>query len=166
MPDTELPLQITLCLRAGTVYYFVDRSLSSPEPHYFIVVNRDPLGQNTLLLCVATSKIEKALARNAERPDQVVVITHDEYKPFDVTSAIDCTKLFKKTPPEIADKMKRKEIGYFPGDLPKDALRKIRSALLSSDTISAHEKALIFTPEELARGVVVSGLQKPSKIAD
>ncbi len=154
MPDTRLPLEITLCLRAGTVYYFSERSLSSPEPHYFIVVNRDPLSQNVLLLCVATSKVEKALARNKERPDLVVVISHDDYKPFDETSAIECTKLFRKTPPEIAEKMKRKEVGYFQKDLPMESLRKIRAALLSSDTISHYEKELIFTPEELARGSV------------
>jgi hypothetical protein len=33
-----LPPLIRLTLRPGTVYYFVHRDLTSPEPHYFIVL--------------------------------------------------------------------------------------------------------------------------------
>lgn len=41
---------LRLTLREGCVYYFVERHLTSPEPHYFIVVNSDPLTQQVLLL--------------------------------------------------------------------------------------------------------------------
>jgi hypothetical protein len=39
------------------------RELSSDQPHFFVVLNRDPLGQDLLLLTVFTSKIEKVRLR-------------------------------------------------------------------------------------------------------
>lgn len=44
----DVPLEIRLSLRPGTVYYMADRALTSVQPHYFIVVNADPLGDEVL----------------------------------------------------------------------------------------------------------------------
>lgn len=55
----KVPLEIRLSLRPGTVYYMDERSLTSTQPHYFIVINSDPLGDELLLLTVASSQIEK-----------------------------------------------------------------------------------------------------------
>ena len=52
----------------GSVYYFAERHLTSPEPHYFIVVNSDPLAQQVLLLSVVTSKVEKVKLRRKACP--------------------------------------------------------------------------------------------------
>jgi hypothetical protein len=53
----KLPWELRLTLRYGSVYYFPDRALSSPEPHYFVVVNSRPLDQPILALLVVTSQI-------------------------------------------------------------------------------------------------------------
>ena len=55
---SEVPWELRLTLRPGAVYYFQHRALTSVEPHYFIVVNSDPLRDQVLLLAVATSKVE------------------------------------------------------------------------------------------------------------
>lgn len=34
-------MELRVGLRAGSVYYFQSRELSSGEPHFFVVVNRD-----------------------------------------------------------------------------------------------------------------------------
>jgi len=47
-----IDLKLRLTLREGSVYYFTERHLTSSEPHYFIVVNSDPLAQLVLLLSV------------------------------------------------------------------------------------------------------------------
>jgi hypothetical protein len=49
VPDEKLPLELRLGLRAGSVYYFQSRELTSELPHFFILVNRDPKGKQLLL---------------------------------------------------------------------------------------------------------------------
>ena len=152
---SRLPIEIRLCLRAGTVYYFCDREVRSPEPHYFVVINRSPVEDGIILLAILTSKVDRAMARNIDNPGAVVVISRSEYSPpLECDSAIECTHLFRRTPQEIVDKMARNEIGYFQPDLPRGLLNRIRRALLASEAISDHEKALIFSPSELASGQV------------
>ena len=50
----EIPWEIRVSLRAGTVYYFTDHALTTTEPHYFIVVNPRPLDDHVLVLTVIT----------------------------------------------------------------------------------------------------------------
>jgi hypothetical protein len=49
----------THALKARCVYYFVDRGTTSTEPHYFVVVNKDPIGSKILILTIITSNIER-----------------------------------------------------------------------------------------------------------
>ena len=103
-----------------------------------------------LLLQVLTSKIDKALSRNAENPDLVVVITREDYRDLAVVSAAECTGLIQKTVQEIAEKMRQKELGYFQKDMPAPVLKRIREAIMKSTTISDEQKAYIFDEEEIA----------------
>lgn len=66
--DDGVPWEVRVSLRAGSVYYFVDRQLTSPEPHYFIVLNVRPLQQKILILGIITSKVEKVRQRRADLP--------------------------------------------------------------------------------------------------
>lgn len=59
-------LTVRLSLREGSVYYFTERTLTSADPHYFIVVNSDPLTRQVLLLSVVTSKVEEVKRRRAD----------------------------------------------------------------------------------------------------
>jgi len=59
----NVPFGIRLSLRQGTVYYMADRHLSSSLPHYFIVLNAEPLSDSILLLSVVTSKIDNVHRR-------------------------------------------------------------------------------------------------------
>jgi hypothetical protein len=56
LPAQRIDPKLRLTLREGSVYYFTERSLTSAEPHYFIVVNSNPITQELLLLGVVTSK--------------------------------------------------------------------------------------------------------------
>jgi hypothetical protein len=40
-PNIDSKLRLTL--REGSVYYFTERTLTSALPHYFIVVNAEPI---------------------------------------------------------------------------------------------------------------------------
>ena len=80
----QLPLEIRLSLRQGTVYYMAERGLSSVEPHYFVVLNRNPLGSKLLLLLVASSQVEKAQKRISRKnlpAESLVVIDVERVGP-------------------------------------------------------------------------------------
>jgi hypothetical protein len=49
MPSPDLPFELKLTLRSGTVYYFEHRGVYSTEPHFFAVINADPLSSNVLV---------------------------------------------------------------------------------------------------------------------
>ncbi len=118
--EPSLPVELRLGLRAGSVYYFQSRELTSGEPHFFVVVNREPITTRLLLLTIVTSKVEKARLRNRERPHTLVEISPKEYNEFKVLSAVDCNVLVEKPLSELAGLVKRKEVRYHkdlpPGD--------------------------------------------------
>ena len=62
----QIPWEIRVSLRQGTVYYMAERNLTSAQPHYFIVVNADPLGDEILLLTVASSQVDTVKRRCAK----------------------------------------------------------------------------------------------------
>src|SRR5258708_30923466 len=93
----NIPWKIRLTLRCGTVYYFQHRDLTSAEPHYFIVVNNDPLTDQVLLLAVASSKIETVRQRRRALPAETLVeISPVEYGEFKLSSIMDCNPVFRK----------------------------------------------------------------------
>lgn len=142
MPPDKLPLELKLGLRAGSVFYFHARELTSVEPHFFVVLNRDPLGKELLLLTVFTSQIDKVRLRNRERPATVVEFGPTDYTPLDRPTAVDGNVILRRSVGEMADLVRRKAVGYHP-DLPPSLLDRIRSAALASPVIEDEDKDLI-----------------------
>lgn len=93
MAGEGIDLKLRLSLREGTVYYFPHHSFSSPEPHYFIVVNSDPLAQKVLLLAVVTLKIEKVKLRRRASPDTLVELAPKDFDLLTKPSIVDCNDL-------------------------------------------------------------------------
>lgn len=142
MSHTHLPLELRLGLRVGSVFYFQAREMLSEKPHFFVVVNADPLRDELLLLTVFTSQIDKVRQRNRERPETVVEFGPAEFAPLDRPTAVDGNVIVRRSLSEMADLVRRKEISYHP-DLPADLLCRIRTALLSSPVIEDEDKDLI-----------------------
>ena len=59
MSDEPLPIELRLGLRPGSVFYFQSRELTSEQPHFFVVVNRDPIETKRVLLTIVTSKSKR-----------------------------------------------------------------------------------------------------------
>ena len=142
MPGERLPLELRTGLRAGSVFYFRTRELTSAEPHFFIVVNRDPLGSELLLLTIVTSNINDVRVRNRTRLETVVEVTPAGYAEFSVQSAIDCNTIFEKPLSELADMVRRKEVRYH-DDLPEKILAKVNAAVLASPVVSDELKEML-----------------------
>lgn len=135
-------MELRLGLRAGSVYYFQSRELTSAEPHFFVVVNRDPLGSKILLLGIATSKVDKVKLRNRARPDTYVEISPVEYPDFTVPSAIDCNVVLEKPLAELVGLVQRKEVRY-QLDLPAAVFEKVKAAILASPVVEDEFKQML-----------------------
>lgn len=115
MPPDKLPLELKLGLRCGSVFYFQARELTSLAPHYYVVLNRDPLSEKLLLMTVFTSKIENVRQRNRERPATVVEFGPADYDELSCPTAVDGNVIHRRTLAEMADLVVRKKVGYWQG---------------------------------------------------
>lgn len=89
MPKPSASLHLTL--RQGVVFYLQHRGLTSPLPHYCIVLNVDPLSGEALLLAVATSQVDAVHQRRAQLPPETIVeVAPAAYPVFTKPTAIDC----------------------------------------------------------------------------
>lgn len=140
--EPSLPMELRLGLRAGSVYYFQSRELTSGEPHFFVVVNREPITTKLLLLAIVTSKVDKVRLRNRERPQTVVEISPREYDEFKVHSAVDCNVVLEKPLGELAGLVRRKQVRYHK-DLPPAIFAKIKMAILASPLVADEMKFLL-----------------------
>jgi hypothetical protein len=142
MAPGKLPLELKLGLRTGSVFYFQARELSSELPLFFVVLNRDPLGDELLLLTVFTSQIEKVRTRNRERPHTVVEFGPADYAPLDRPTAVDGNVILRRSLSEMAELVERKKMAYHP-DLPADLFDRIRTAVLNSPVVDDQDKDLV-----------------------
>ena len=142
MADEPIPLELRLGLRAGSVYYFQSRELTSGEPHFFVVINREPLAAKLLLLTIVTSKVDKVRIRNRERPNTVVEISPEEYDEFKVLSAVDCNVVLEKPLSDLVGLVKRKEVRYHK-DLSPEIFAKIKAAVIISPLVADELKLLL-----------------------
>lgn len=138
-----IPWEIRLTLRPGTVYYMEDRALTSVQPHYFVVVNGDPLGDEILLLTVASSQIASVQRRRRNEPaSTVVAVAESEYADFSKDSIIDCNQVFSKSLSDLCAQWKRKEI-VPKQDIPPEILAKLQQGVLDSRLVSDADKQRI-----------------------
>lgn len=142
----HVPIELRVSLREGSVFYFQERTLSSAESHFHIVVN-DPLTQEVLLLTVVTSKIEKVKYRRRDFLDTVV-----EFGPGDLPkiltrpSIVDCNRLIRITLDEFCERWTRKEIASFDKDLPAALRKALRKAIHASRIVPEEIKSLVAKP--------------------
>jgi hypothetical protein len=133
---------LRLTLRPGSVYYFQERSLTSPEPHYFIVVNQQPVAREILVLTVISSKVEKVKRLREALPGTTVEIGPRDYQELKSPSIVDCNVVFRKALSELLEKVQRKEVGY-KTDLPLEVLDRICQAIKASPLVEEETKRLL-----------------------
>jgi hypothetical protein len=141
-----IDLKLRLTLREGCIYYFPERSLTSPEPHYFIVVNSDPLAQKVLLLSVVTSQVASVKLRRKDCLETLVELAPAVCDVFRKPCIVDCNDLTEVTLAEFNSRFVAQEIRYFDKDLPAPLRRALRKAIHASAMLSDELKALVAKP--------------------
>jgi hypothetical protein len=142
VPDERLPLELRTGLRAGSVFYFQSRELTSAQPHFFVVVNAEPLRTELLVLTIVTSNLNDVRTRNRTRMQTVVEITPVDYAEFTLPSAIDCNAVLEKPLSDLAGMVRRKEV-RFHRDLPPIIFAKVRAAVLASPVVADELKEML-----------------------
>ena len=146
MAGEKINIKLSLSLREGTVYYFAHHTLTSPEPHYFIVVNSDPLKQKVLLLSVVTSQVEKVKLRRKACLETVVELTPADFDVLTKPSIVDCNDLKEIPLADFNGRFAANKIKYFDKDLPAAFRKALRKAIHVSAILSDEQKALVSKP--------------------
>ena len=143
MIDVPPEVAIRSTIKPGSVYYFSEDSLHSSEPHYFIVINKDPFGERVVLLVCASSRIDKVKQRRRTYPvDTLVEITSLQYKDFKVNSIVDCNYLLEKTIDQLIDKLTHKKL-WLKTEMDFALVKRLREGVLASPLIERRIKALL-----------------------
>ena len=138
--------RISETIETGSVYYFEEESLSSDEPHYFIVLNKNPRTEEFLMLVCASSQVEKRkriakFLRFSEKT--LVVVTPSEYPTFKKDSVIDCNRIFEKTIQSLVEKLEKKQLKPCEELMPKEVIQKLTSGALASDLVSEKVRKML-----------------------
>lgn len=129
-------------IRPGSVCYFHDSSLTSSDPHYFIVLNKNPSTDRILLLVCSSSRLQTVRNRRALRPETVVEISPLEYPDFTRDSIVDCNTVFEKSIPELqrlydSGKLRVQAV------LSTEILEKLRDAVIESDMVDGEVQDML-----------------------
>lgn len=141
--DIPPEIQIRSAIRLGSVYYFTEESLHSPEPHYFIVLNIDPHEDTVILLVCASSQIKKVLKRRRTCPnDTLIRITPTQYPGFKADSIIDCNNVFERTIDQIIDKLLNNKL-RIKTEMNPQLVKQLRQGVLVSPLVENRIKSLL-----------------------
>lgn len=137
-----IPMNLRLSLKAGCVYYFVDRGTTSSEPHYFVVVNKDPIGSKVLILTIITSNIDRVRRVRRTASQSIVEFGPTEYTVLKVPSIVDCNVPFERDLSDFAERWQRQEIEEC-SRISDVLLARLVSAVLASELVSDEIKNLL-----------------------
>jgi hypothetical protein len=123
-------------IKAGSVYYFPTLKLQSTDPHFFIVLNPDPLNDPFIATVVASSQIDKVRRRSSHLPSGTLVIIRDtQYPDFtEPRSIIDGNYVHRWSIDELMRKADRGEL-TIKADMDIALIKKIRTAVKLSPMI-------------------------------
>lgn len=130
-------------IRLGSVYYFPEDSFQSSEPHYFIILNTNPLEDEAIFLVCASSKINKVKQHRSTCPYETLVeITPDQYAGFRVATIIDCNKVFERSVEQLVDKLLKKKL-KIKNEMATSIVEQLRRGVMNSPLVERRIKALL-----------------------
>lgn len=144
MVNIPSDIRIRVALEPGSVFYFEEETLTSPEPHYFVVLNNDPQTDLLLLLVFSSSQITKVKARNVHNnPDQTLVeVSPAEYSAFSKDSIFDCNTVMVKSVNDLVQKLDAGKLKLKP-NVSSEILGKLRIAVKASPAVPEAQKRIL-----------------------
>jgi hypothetical protein len=143
----EIPPEIAIksTIQPGSVYYFPEESLHSTEPHYFVVININPLNDSAIILTCSSSKIEKVKSRRKSCPSVTLIeINPIQYPDFSIQSIIDCNVIFEKSISQIVEKLSSGNL-RLKTEMDLSLVNSIRKGIMASPLIENRIKDILQT---------------------
>lgn len=145
MKDIGLML-LSKTIQQGSVYLFIEDSHKDRIPHYFVILNKNPLEDDEFVFVLATSKVEKKRRIRLamlKLPTTTLVETDGAECAFLTKPTIfDCNELTKFTPSALIDKLQSKLFRHI-GHVPEQILTKLIKGVTDSPLIDEELKELI-----------------------
>lgn len=140
MPDVPPDVAIKATIRPGSVYFFRNESLSSSYPHYFIVINIDPISEKTIILVWASSQIANVKKRRQNCPPETLVqIMPNQYLDFMYPSIVDCNRFHEETLEKLIERLSAKQL-QLKTEMDMLLVEQLRQGLLASRLIPGRIK--------------------------
>jgi len=143
--DIPDEIKIKATIKPGTVFYFTEETFSSQEPHYFIVLNRDPLSTNVVILVCSSSqieKVEKRIARLGLPCETAVKILESEYTSFTTDSIINCNEVFQRSIDQLVGKLKTNDL-KIKAEMSSGFVEKLVAAVRKSPLVAQEVKDML-----------------------
>jgi hypothetical protein len=141
----DIPPEVAIksTIKCGSVYYFPEETLRTVEPHYFIVLNMNPLEDMAIILACSSSRIEKVKARRRFlSPSTLVEISPVEYPDFTVPSIIDCNFVLEKTITQLVEKLASNRL-RLKTEMNKETMERIRNGVKNSVLVDRSIKRVL-----------------------
>lgn len=133
--DIPPNIQIRSTIKPGSVYYFPEETFRSSDPHYFIVINNDPLTDTIVFLVWASSQIKKVKDRRKTCPPETLVeISPTQYSGFPKHSIIDCNDYREKQIDHIVEKLEKGNLKLKP-EMDEALIKILREGVIASPLI-------------------------------
>ena len=135
--------EVNLFLQRGTMFYATSRSVTSPTPHFFIVLNKKSYEQTGIVVSVVTSQIEnrkKLAARYGFPASTIVTLPRGCHPCLTKDSAVDCNFVTVVSFKEMCGFGAK---DFRTPDFPHEYLQRIIQGVLESPKVSDEIKAMI-----------------------
>lgn len=144
----EIPARVRLLagIQSGSVYYFEDDQIASPEPHYYIVLNKNPRTEELLILVISTSQVEKRrqVAHRLGFPEEtLVVVSPTEYTHFTKETAINCNNVFEKPVQSLVEKLESGRLRICTELMSDEIVQRIIAGVLVSTQVSINVQDIL-----------------------
>ena len=130
-------------LAQGDVFFMAHRALTSPKPHFCIVVGLD--NGKRVVLSFATSQYKNRLdrAKRMGYPKETIVqVAANKYEAFDRLTVIDCNSVYVQDAEDF-DKMVSGRNVFRKPPMPREILNRIIHGIQASPRSTAEIKRLV-----------------------
>lgn len=143
MVEIPAETQIKSTIQPGSVFYFVEQTFASREPHFFFVLNKQPLTDAFLLFVCSSTQIEKVKKRKKHLPfATLVAIKKEDYCGFTKDSIVDCNYVVRRTLDHLIIKLENKKL-KLKDYIKTSIIEELRSGVLASPLVEKDIKDMI-----------------------
>ena len=134
--------QLRMTLRRGTVYYMLHPDVLSDQPHYLVVLNREPVSDRVLVLACCSSSLDRNRQMCNRYPGTYVEITPEEYPAFRTLTSVNGGGVVELPMRDLENAVRNQTVRNH-DDMPADVVDRIAAAVRLSPRVANELKAML-----------------------